>query len=120
MSKDNKNSGLQKFENFVLFKTQSGKINVDVFFENDTLWLTQKTISVLFEKDRTVITKHLKNIFESDELQENLVCANFAHTTQHGAIKGKSQSKDVKYYNLRAITAVGYRVNSITNGTKTL
>lgn len=103
---------LQKIENFVIFQTETGKVNVEVYFQNDTLWLTQKAMSVLFEKDRTVITKHLKKIFETGELDEKVVCANFAHTTQHGAVKGKVQEREVKFYNLRAVTAVGYRVNS--------
>jgi len=87
-------------------------VNIDVFFKDETLWLTQKAISVLFEKDRTVIGRHLKNIFESGEMDEKVVCANFALTTQHGAMEGKTQEKEVKFYNLRAIVAVGYRVNS--------
>ncbi len=97
---------LQKIDNFVIFKTQAGKVNVSVFFKDDTIWLTQKLIATLFEKDRSVITKHLKNIFLSGELIENSVCANFAHTAQD------SKTYNTKYYNLRAITAVGYRVNS--------
>ncbi|MCD4745972.1 MAG: virulence RhuM family protein [Bacteroidales bacterium] len=112
IQKNKNSSDLQKFSNFVIFQTADGKVNIDVFFKDETLWLTQKALSVLFEKDRTVITKHLKKIFESGELQENMVCANFAHTTQHGAIEGKTQVKNVKYYNLKAIVAVGYRVNS--------
>ncbi|MEI6866582.1 virulence RhuM family protein [Flavicella sp.] len=107
-----KKNELQEINNFVIFETEKGKVNIDVYFKDETLWLTQKRIAELFEKDRTVISKHLKNIFESDELHENLVCANFAHTTQHGAIEGKTQTKEVKFYNLKAITAVGYRVNS--------
>lgn len=103
---------LQKIENFVIFRTATGKVNVEVYFQNDTLWLTQKAMAVLFEKDRSVITKHLKKIFESGELSEEVVCEYFAQTTQHGAIKGKEQEKQVKFYNLRAVTAVGYRVNS--------
>lgn len=102
----------EKFSNFVIFQTTTGKINVEVFFYNDTVWLTQKKIAELFEKDRSVVTKHLKNIFKEGELDESMVCANFAHTTQHGAIEGKTQKKEVMFYNLRAITAVGYRVNS--------
>ncbi len=102
----------QKFENFVIFQTKDGKVNIDVYFRDNTLWLSQKLLSELFEKDRTVISRHLKNIFESGELDEKVVCANFAHTTPHGAIEGKTQEKEVKYYNLRVITAVGYRVNS--------
>ncbi len=112
IEKHNEPNGLQKFPNFVIFKTADGKVNIDVYFKDETLWLTQKALSILFEKDRTVIGKHLKNIFESGELDENVVCANFAHTTQHGAIEDKTQEKDVKYYNLRATVAVGYRVNS--------
>ena len=77
----NKND-LQKIENFVIFQTETGKVNVEVFFQNDTLWLTQKTMAELFEKDRTVISKHLKNIFSEGELVKNVVCANFAHTAQ--------------------------------------
>ena len=94
---ENKETGLQQFSNFVIFQTTDGKVNIDVFFKNDTVWLTQKALSVLFEKDRSVITKHLKNIFESGELQEDVVCANFAHTTPHGAIEGKTQQKDVRF-----------------------
>ena len=109
---DNQSMGLQQFPNFVIFKTNDGKVNIDVFFKDDTVWLTQKALSILFEKDRTVITKHLKSIFQSGELLEEVVCAKFAHTTQHGAIEGKVQEKEVKYYNLTAVIAVGYRINS--------
>ena len=100
------NSQLTKFSNFVIFQTESGKVNIDVFCQDETIWLTQKLISELFEKDRTVISKHLKNVFNENELDENSVCANFAHTAKDG------KTYSAKYYNLRAITAVGYRVNS--------
>lgn len=109
MSKKKKtdtNSELQHFANFVIFQTANGKVNIDVYFQNETLWLTQKLIAELFEKDRTVITRHLKNIFDSGELDESSVCANFAHTAEDGKIY------NTKYYNLRTIIAVGYRVNS--------
>lgn len=109
----NQNSSLpHKFENFVIFQTADGKVNIDVYFQDETLWLTQKLIAELFEKGRSTITEHLKRIFADGELKEDLVCRNFRHTTQHGAVEGKTQEKEVKYYNLRAITAVGYRVNS--------
>ncbi|HPJ13312.1 MAG TPA: virulence RhuM family protein [Caldisericia bacterium] len=98
--------------NFVIFKTNSGKVNVPVFFCDNTLWLTQKTIAELFEKSRSTITEHLKNIFAEGELNEKVVCREFRHTTPHGAIQDKEQVQNVKYYNLRAITAVGYRVFS--------
>jgi len=105
-------NNLQKFSNFVIFETEKGKVNIDVFFQDDTLWLTQKLISELFDKGRSTISEHLKNIFETNELDETVVCRDFRHTTQHGAVKGKTQTVNSKYYNLRAITAVGYRVNS--------
>jgi len=109
---EEKNIELQQFSNFVIFQTENGKVNIDVYFENDTLWLTQKKIAELFEKGRSTITEHLKKIFAENELQEKVVCRYFRQTTQHGAIEDKTQTKKVKYYNLRAITAVGYRVNS--------
>lgn len=96
----------------VIYQTPDNQTQVEVQFEGETFWLTQVQIALLFERDRTVITKHLSNIFKEGELQEDMVCANFAHTTQHGAIKGKTQEKQVKYYNLDAIISVGYRVNS--------
>ncbi len=80
--------------------------------QNETIWLTQQKIADLFGVDRTVVTKHIGNIFKSGELDEQLVCANFAHTTQHGAIKGKTQETITRFYNLDAIISVGYRVNS--------
>src|SRR5574344_2274813 len=110
--KSNNMEEIQLYQNFVIFQTKDGKVNIDVFFKDETLWLTQKAISSLYGKDRSVISKHLKNIFDSGELDENMVCANFAHTTQHGAIEGKMQTQKVKYYNLKVITAVGYRINS--------
>jgi hypothetical protein len=108
----NENNLPEKFPNFVIFKTADGKVNIDVYFQAETLWLTQKHIAELFGKGRSTITEHLKNIFAEGELDEELVCRKFRHTTQHGAIEGKTQEKEVLYYNLRAITAVGYRVNS--------
>ncbi|GFH39671.1 virulence RhuM family protein [Pseudolactococcus insecticola] len=85
---------------------------VQVIVQDETIWATQKTIADLFDVDRTSISRHLKNIFETGELDEKVVCAEIAHTTQHGAIEGKTQTKAVKYYNLDAIISVGYRVNS--------
>ena len=102
----------QIMPNFVIFKIDNAKVNIDVFIKDETLWLTQKQIAELFEKGRSTISGHLKNIFEENELDEKVVCRDFRHTTQHGAIEGKTQEKNVKYYNLKAIVAVGYRVNS--------
>ena len=95
-----------------IYQANDGSTQINVQFEQDTVWLTQSQMAELFERDRTVIGRHISNVFSENELEENVVCANFAHTTQHGAIKGKKQSKDVKYYNLDVIISVGYRVKS--------
>ena len=97
---------------FLLYSTPNSEVKVEVLLNNETLWLTQQRMADLFGVDRTSISRHLKNIFESHELDENMVCAEIAHTTQHGAIPEKTQTKPVKYYNLDAVISVGYRVNS--------
>ena len=70
-------------------------------------------MAALFERERSVIAKHIKNVFKEGELDSKVVCANFAHTTPHGAIKGKMQISEVVLYNLDVIISVGYRVKSI-------
>jgi hypothetical protein len=100
------------FNEILLYTTPNGSVKVEIYLQNETIWLTQQKIADLFGVDRTVITKHIGNIFRSGELDELLVCANFAHTTQHGAIPGKTQESVSKFYNLDAIISVGYRVNS--------
>ena len=77
---------------FLLYKAENGKIKVDVLIQDETVWLTQEQMAELFGRDRTVISKHIKNIFVEGELDENVVCANFAHTTKHGAIENKTQT----------------------------
>ena len=77
---------------FLLYKAENGKIKVDVLIQDETVWLTQEQMADLFGRDRTVISKHIKNIFVEGELDENVVCANFAHTTKHGAIENKTQT----------------------------
>ncbi len=96
----------------IIYQTEDGKVKIETHFKNETVWLSIGQIAELFQRDRSVISKHIKNIFTEGELNEQLVCANFAHTTQHGAVKGLTQSKDVKNYNLDLIISVGYRVNS--------
>jgi hypothetical protein len=102
----------EEFNEILLYTTPNGKVRVEIYLQDETIWLTQQKIADLFGVDRTVVTKHIGNIFKSGELNEQLVCANFAHTTPHGAIKGKTQETISKYYNLDAIISVGYRVNS--------
>ncbi len=101
----------------LLYQTEDGQTKIDVRLEEETVWLSQKQIAELFDKGRSTITEHISNIFKEGELQENEVCRNFRHTTQHGAIKGKTQLSEVKLYNLDVIISVGYRVKS-HRGTK--
>ena len=96
----------------VIYQTDNGQTVIDVRLENETVWLTQAQMAELFQKDRTVIGRHIRNVFKEGELDEKVVCANFAHTTQHGAIKGKQQRQEVVLYNLDVIISVGYRVKS--------
>ncbi|MCF7951672.1 MAG: virulence RhuM family protein [Spirochaetaceae bacterium] len=96
----------------ILYTTSDGEVKVDTIVQNETIWLTQGQMAELFGVKRPAVTKHLNNIFESEELSEQVVSSILEHTTQHGAIEGKTQKKQVKYYNLDAIIAVGYRVNS--------
>lgn len=96
----------------IIYQSDDGKIRLDVRLEDKTVWLTQEQIATLFNKGRSTITEHINNIFKEGELEEDKVCRNFRHTTQHGAIEGKSQTKEVKLYNLDVIISVGYRVKS--------
>jgi hypothetical protein len=89
-----------------VYQTPDGKINIEVLYANENIWLPQKRIAELFDVDRSVVTKHLKNVFSENELQEDSVCANFAHTAEDG------KEYRTKFYSLEAIIAVGYRVNS--------
>lgn len=98
---------------FLLYKTDNRDVSIDVIISDKTIWATQKSIAELFGVNRTTISRHLKDIFESGELDKKVVSAKSALTTQHGAIEGKTQSKPTNFYNLDAIISVGYRVNSI-------
>jgi hypothetical protein len=95
-----------------IYQNQEGNIKIDVRLEDETVWLTQAQMAELFGKGRTTITEHIQNVFKEGELEENVVCRNFRHTTQHGAIAGKTQETITKYYNLDVIISVGYRVKS--------
>lgn len=95
-----------------IYKSANNAIELQVSFDNDTVWLTQKQMAELFGRNRVAITQHIGNIFREEELNEKLVCKDFLHTTQHGAITGKTQERITKYYNLDVIISVGYRVKS--------
>ncbi len=97
----------------LIYENQDGNITIDVRLEEETVWLTQDQMAMLFGKGRSTITEHISNIFSEGELNEKVVCRNFRLTTQHGAIEGKTQEKDVKHYNLDVIISVGYRVKSL-------
>ena len=95
-----------ELNNFVLYTAPSGEVKIEIYIQNETIWLTQQKIAALFGVDRTVVTKHLKNIFEDGELVKDSVSAIFAHTAADG------KKYDTNFYNLDAIISVGYRVNS--------
>jgi hypothetical protein len=92
---------------FLLYKDANGDVKVEIYIFNETIWLTQDLIAKLFGVERSVVTKHLKNIFQTFELQEDSVCAKIAHTATDRKIY------QTKFYNLDAILSVGYRVSSI-------
>lgn len=92
---------------FILYNLPEENGKVQVIIRDETLWCTQKAMAQLFGVDRTVVSKHLKNIFESSELQQDSVCAKFAHTAEDGKIY------NTQFYNLDAVISVGYRVNSL-------
>lgn len=96
----------------IIYQTADNETKIQTRLEDETVWLTQEQMAQLFNKDRTTVNRHISNIFKEGELNEKVVCAFFTHTTQHGAIAGKTQTKTVKYYNLDVIISVGYRVKS--------
>lgn len=97
---------------FLLYTAPNGAIKVEVLLSAETIWLTQKRMSELFGVGVPAISKHLKNIFDSGELVEEVVVSVLETTTEHGAVAGLTQTQRVKYYNLDAVISVGYRVNS--------
>jgi hypothetical protein len=96
----------------LIYQNQDGNIKIDVRLEEDTVWLSQAQMALLFGKGRTTITEHISNVFKEGELDEVVVCRDFRLTTQHGAITGKTQENNIKLYNLDVIISVGYRVKS--------
>ena len=94
---------------FLIFERQTHDKGVQVRFEDGDLWLTQKAIGELFDIDRTVVTKHIRNIYSEFELDENSTCANFALVQKEG---NRNINRNVLYYNLDVVISVGYRTNS--------
>lgn len=96
----------------LLYKTDNAEVKVEILLQNENLWLTQAKMAELFDVQKAAISKHLKNIFADGELDEKVVVSKMETTTPHGAMVGKEQTKFVNIYNLDAIIAVGYRINS--------
>lgn len=97
----------------VLYQTEDGKVKLDVQMHDESMWLTQEQMVKLFQRDKSVISRHIKNIFEEGELDEKEVVAFFATTSAHGAIEGLTQTHMTAFYNLDVIISVGYRVHSV-------
>ena len=107
MSKENKPlKPSDELSDFILYTAPNGEVKIEIYVQNETVWLTQQKIADLFGVDRTVVTKHLGNIFEDGELEKDSVSAKFAHTATDG------KKYNTNFYNLDAIISVGYRVNS--------
>ena len=91
----------------IIYQTEDGQTQIDVRLENETVWLTQAQMAELFDKDRTVIGRHIRNIYKEEELEQDITCAKFAHMGSVG-----DQRYEYTAYNLDVIISVGYRVNS--------
>lgn len=98
-----------RFSDFLIFKSDSGAVKIEIYVIDETVWLTQQKIAQLFGVDRSVITKHLKNTFDEGELKKEATCAKFAQVQMEGE---REVSRNIEFYNLDAILSVGYRVNS--------
>ena len=95
--------------NFIIYNNSNGEVRVDVFIEDETVWLTQKSMGLLFGVSKSTISEHLSNIFETYELLKKATVRNFRTVQQEG---DRFVNRDIEYYNLDAIISVGYRVNS--------
>ena len=100
---------MNEISNFILYTIPNGHVQLDILLQDENLWLTQKGLAELFGVERSVITKHLRNIYDSDELDKVSTCAKFAQVQQEG---NRTVRRELEYYNLDAIISVGYRVNS--------
>jgi hypothetical protein len=108
MSDNNQSEGFQKGE-LLIYQTEDGRTKIDVFFEDDTIWLNQKQMSIIYQKDVRTINEHVKNILEDGELEEAATVRNFRIVQKEGT---REVSREVNYYNLDMVLAIGYRVRS--------
>jgi len=95
---------------FILFKTEDEKISVDVRMNDETVWLTQDQMAMLFDKGRSTIAEHILKVFKEGELDEKATCRKFRQVRTEGS---RSVERDVEHYNLDVIISVGYRVKSL-------
>ncbi len=99
-------------DEMILYRADELTARIEVTIKDETVWLTQDQMATLFGRNRVAITQHIGNIFKEKELDKNVVSKDFLLTTPHGAIKGKTQTKKMKIYNLDVIISVGYRIKS--------
>jgi hypothetical protein len=97
------------FNEILLYTTPNGSVKMEIYVQNETVWLTQQKLADLFGVDRTVVTKHLKNIYSENELEKEATCAKIAQVQIEG---NRKVNREIEFYNLDAIISVGYRVNS--------
>jgi len=100
---------MEEQNKFILYSTPSGEVRINVYLENETVWLTQKAMAELFQTTPQNVTIHLKNIFEEGELSELATCKDFLQVRKEGE---RTVERKQKFYNLDAIISVGYRINS--------
>ena len=99
-------------EEIILYQDNDEITRVSVRFADEDLWLTQNQLVEIYQTSKSNVSEHIKHIFEDGELNRNVVVRNFRITTQHGAIEGKTQSRDVAHYNLDMVIALGYHMQS--------
>ncbi len=109
MSKKKKIPPTEGFNEILLYTTPNGRVKVEIYLQNETIWLTQQKIADLFGVDRSVVTKHLANIYAENELSKEATCAKIAQVQSEG---DRTVNRQIEFYNLDAIISVGYRVNS--------
>ncbi|WP_121667451.1 virulence RhuM family protein [Mesonia aquimarina] len=109
MKKNNNIKPSDELSELILYTAPSGEVKIEIYVKNETVWLTQQKIAELFGVDRSVVTKHLKNIFTEGELEKEATSAKYAQVKKEG---DRDVKRNIEFYNLDAIISVGYRVNS--------
>ena len=102
---------MKEDQKIVIYKDENNSVQLEVRMDGEMIWLSRQQLAILFERDYKTISKHINNALK-EELADEVVVANFANTTRHGAIDGKEQIHEVEHFNLEMVTSVGYRVKS--------